>query len=234
MRPVHVLHDAAVLARLLGVETPCCAQLAMSTAGQPVAWGAFVEGNPLSGGWIVDVESPSRRTVSWSGTLAAELFGDEPRTWMRSGQDCFRDFLDEVSPALHRHQRTVCFRPHHRHVLGDVHSAVKLLRDRAGEPFEVLLSPSDLLAPSMLPRLEEHLARMFTHLGPVAAAIMISDVALPDDSAEETGLLAPCPLGQGVLGTPLLARLLHECVPVTTPVILLPQGLDAQRAVLAL
>jgi hypothetical protein len=233
-RPVHLLHDAKVLARMVGVEAPCCAQVAMSTEGEARAFAAFVDGNPLSpGGWLVDVDAPSTRLVSWSGTMADELFGDDPHTWMRAGQDRLKAFLDEVAPALRQHGRTLCFRPHHRHVVGDVHSAVKLLRERAGEPFEALLSPGDMLAPSMLGTVEDHLVRMFAHLGPVAAAVLLFDVAEAPDTGE-TGLLAARPLGQGRLPMDLVARLLADHVPPEVPVILLPGALAEQRQALGL
>ena len=233
-RSVHLLHDAAALARMLSLEAPCCAHIAMPTnlaAGTaPAAWGAFVDGNPLAGNWVADTEAPSRRIVSYSGTLADEPFGDDPRTWMRAGHERFKAFCDEVGPALQAHGRTLCFRPHHRHVLGDVHASVKFLRDRAGGPFEILLSPAELLAPSMLPQAEDHLTRAFAHLGPVAAGVLLTDAAPGADD----GLLSPTPLGGGVLPKPLLARLLAEFVPPETPVILLPGAVDAQRALVGL
>ncbi|MFM7260146.1 MAG: hypothetical protein ACKO3W_06030 [bacterium] len=232
-RTVHLLHDAQTLARLIGVEIPCCAQVAMSTTGTATTFAAFVEGNPLSGRWIVDADAPGTRLVSWSGTLADEPFADDPRTWMRAGQERFAGFLDEVAPALLHHRRTLCFRPHHRHVLSDVHSSVKMLRDRAGGPFEVLLSPADMLAPSMLRDAEDHLARMFAHLGPVAAGVLLADVAESPETAEN-GLFSAVPFGQGRLPAPLVARLLADCVPPETPVILLPGDLDGQRRLLGL
>ena len=73
-RSIHLLHDAAALARMLAIESPCCTHIAlptnMATDGTAQAWGAFIEGNPLSGNWIADAEIPSRRIVSYSGTLA--------------------------------------------------------------------------------------------------------------------------------------------------------------------
>jgi len=232
-RSIHLLHDAPVLARMIGVEIPCCAQVAMSTAGEATTFAAFVDGNPLSGGWIVDTDAPGTRLVSWSGTLADEPFGDDPRTWMRAGQERFAAFLDEVGPALLHHRRTVCFRPHHRHVLSDVHSSVKMLRERAGGPFEVLLSPADLLAPSMLRDVEDHLARMFAHLGPIAAGVLVADVAETPET-NESGLFATRPFGQGCLPAPLVARLLAEHVPPETPVVLVPGDLEGQRRLLGL
>jgi hypothetical protein len=233
-RPVYLLHDAAQLARMIGVEVPCCAQVAMSTSGDATTFASFVDGNPLSGSWAVDVESPGSRIVSWSGTLAEEnLFSDEPRTWMRAGHERFAAFLDEIAPALHQHRRTLCFRPHHRHVLGDVHSSVKLLRDRAGGPFEMLLSPADMLAPSMLRDVEDHLARMFAHLGPVAAGVLLADVR-ETPHTPDTGLFESVPFGQGLLPAAIIARLLAEHVPPTTPVVLLPSDHSRQRTLLGL
>ena len=230
-RTHYLLHDAKTLARMIGAEDPCCAQIAVSTHGDAAAFAAFVDGNPLSGGWLVDVDAPSTRIVSWSGTLADELFGDEPRTWMRTGQERFAAFLDEVAPALLHHRRTLCFRPHHRHVVGDVHAAVKLLRDRAGGPFEILLSPGDLLAPSMLSLAEDHLARRFAHLGPIAAAVLLTDVVETPETAEN-GLLSQCRFGEGRLPHSLISQLLADHVPSSTPVILLPGALAEQRAAL--
>lgn len=232
-RSVHLLHDSKLLARMIGVEAPCCSQVAMPTEGAMEAFASFVDGNPLSDGWLVDVDAPSSRIVSWSGTLATDLFADEPRTWMRAGQDRFKRFLDEVAPALRTHGRTLCFRPHHRHVVGDVHASVRLLRERAADPFEVLLSPADMLAPSMLGTVEDHLVRMFAHLGPVAAAVLVADVR-SGPNTEETGLLEQCPLGQGVLPTALLGRLLAEHLRPEAPVILHPGAHDGQRAALGL
>ncbi len=232
-RAIHLLHDAAALARMLALESPCCAQIAMSTAGAPSAWGAFLDANPLGGAWMADTELPARRIVSHSGTLADTPFGDDPRTWMKPGHERLKAFCDDVEPALRAHGRTLCFRPHHRHVLGDVHASVKLLRDRAGGPFEVLLSPGDLLAPSMLGQAEDHLARMFAHLGPIAAGVLLFDVATTAESAE-TGLLQHRRLGEGLLPMPLVASLLAEHVPAETPLILLPGALDEQRSLLGL
>ena len=108
-----------------------------------------------------------------------------------------------------------------------------LLRDRAGGPFEVLLSPADMIAPSMTGQIEDHLARMFAHLGPVAAAVLLADIA-PDAQTAERGLFSACRLGAGILPLALVSGLLAEHVPAETPVILLPGAVDEQRAALGL
>jgi hypothetical protein len=90
-----------------------------------------------------------------------------------------------------------------------------------------------MLAPSMLGTVEDHLVRMFAHLGPVAAAVLVADIR-PGPNTEETGLLEQCPLGQGVLPTALLGALVAEHLRPETPVILLPGAHDGQRAALGL
>lgn len=232
-RPVHLLHDATALARMLAIESPCCAHIAMSTSGAPTAWGAFVDGNPLAGNWIADAELPARRIVSYSGTLAETPFGDDPRTWMRSGHERFAAFCAEIEPALRHHGRTLCLRPHHRHVLGDVHAAVKFMREHAGGPFEVLLSPAELIAPSMLGQIDDHLVRMFAHLGPIASAVLLTDAASAANPADD-GLLQQRRFGEGALPAGLVARLLAEHVPPETPLVLLPGEVDSQRRLLGL
>ncbi len=236
-RDLYVLHDAPTLARLIGIETPSCSHVVMPATGPSALFAACIDGNPLGSDWLVDLEAPSNRLVSYSGTLASGLFDDEPHTWMRAGHDRFNAFLDEVEPALRHHRRSLCFRPHHRHVVGDVHAAVTLLRERAGGPFEVLLSPADLLAPSMLPCAAEHVERMFAHLGSVAAAVLLTDVAHAENTAE-TGLFASCRLGEGMLndalGAGTLARLLDAYVPRATPIILCAGSLENQRVLAGL
>lgn len=235
-RPVHLLHDAEALARMLAIETPCCESVAMPTDGSGAPFAAFLDGNPLAGDWFADLELPTRRLVAWSGSLGETLFEDDPRTWMRPGHDRFAAFCDEVGPALESNGRSLCFRPHHRHVLGDVHATVKFLRERAGQPFEALLSPADLLAPSMLETVEDHLTRMFAHLGPVAKAVLLTDAAIPAQGSDVAAdaRLSIVPFGSGVLPQPLLASLLREHVPTTTPVILLPGDVERQRTLAGL
>ena len=85
----------------------------------------------------------------------------------------------------------------------------------------------------MLATVEDHLVRMFAHLGPVAAAVLLGD-ARSGAATAETGLLEPCPPGEGVLPTALLAQLLRDHVPPQTPIILLPGAHAAQRQALGL
>ena len=70
-------------------------------------------------------------------------------------------------------------------------------------------------------------------LGPLAAAVLLADIA-PDAQTAESGLFSTCRLGAGILPLALVARLLAEHVPAETPVILLPGAVDEQRAALGL
>ncbi|MFO0826902.1 MAG: hypothetical protein U0572_02040 [Phycisphaerales bacterium] len=221
-----VHHDAAALARLVGMSAPCCNGVMLAHPPRGDALASFVDGNPLSDDFLIDVELPGRRIVLWSGTLADELFGDDPRTWMVAGRDAFRRFCDAAAPTLVARDRVLCFRPHVRHVLSDVPSCVSFLRERQGQPFEVALSPADLLTRAMLGDVEDHVTRAFEALGPLASIVLLHD-AVPDESPE-CDVHRPVPLGRGVLPASLIVELLRRHVPATTPVVLAPGELDRQ------
>jgi hypothetical protein len=85
----------------------------------------------------------------------------------------------------------------------------------------------------MLGQAEDHLTRMFAHLGPVAAGVLLADCASAAETPE-TGLFSTVRLGQGSLPGPLLGRLLAEFVPAETPVLLLPGAVELQRQLVGL
>jgi hypothetical protein len=225
---LYLHHDAKALARLVGATYPCCEGIFVGhgrLAGRPLA--SFADGNPLSEDWALDIELPGDHIVCWSGTLADELFGDEPRTWMREGHAAFRAFCDAAAPTLVAQSRTVAFRPHARHVLSDVQGCVNLLREREGQPFEVAVGPVDLLTPSMLGDVEDHLHRIISTLAPRAAMFLLHDGVV------EGEILRPVPLGQGVLPRDLVRSLLRDYAPADLPIVLLPQDLQTQLGWLA-
>lgn len=229
--PILVRHDAATVARLVGVEHPCCdgLLLAMPPVGPPFA--AVAEGNPLAPDWLFDVDVPAERILMRSGTLADEPFGDDPRTWMRPGHEAFRAFCDAAAPTLRLRGKRIAFRPHARHVLNDVQGCLNFLRTREGQPFEIVLAPADLLTAEMLRDAEDHLTRILETLGSRASAVLLTDAAptseVPDAPLREV------PLGEGVLPAAAYRRLIRACVPPTTPIVLLPSRLADQRAWLA-
>jgi len=231
-----VHHDATALARLVGASHPGCTGVILAHPPVGDALASFVDGNPLASDFLLDVELPGRTIVLWSGTLAETLFGDEPRTWMRPGHDALRRFCDAAAPTLLLRGRTLCFRPHVRHVLSDVQGCLNFLRDRAGQPFTIALAPADLLTPDMLANAEEHLTRAFEALGPRAAMVLLHDgqVAGATTGGSDSDVLLPAPFGSGRLPREIVARLLREHVPAATPVVLLPTGVEAQRTLLGI
>ncbi len=228
VRPIHLLHDSRVLARMLGIERPCCEMVAMPAHGPSKPFLAAVDANPCSDGFLLDLDAPSPRFLVYSGSMQEDLFADEPRNWMPQGQARFQTFLDETTDALKTQGRTMCLRPHWRHALGDLPSCVKFVRERiTGDPtspFELCLSPVEMLAPSMLQpqqKLEEHLQRMFTHLGGVASCVLLADFEQPKaDGVEEN--LKLLPLGAGCLRRECILPCIEAYVPKTTPILLLP------------
>lgn len=220
---IYLHHDAKVLARLVGATHPCCEGVFIgfgAAAGQPLA--SFADGNPLAEEWMLDIELPGERIVCWSGTLADELFGDEPRTWMREGHDAFRFFCDAAAPTLVAQQRTLAFRPHVRHVLSDAQGCVNFLRERSGQPFELAVGPADLLTPDMLKDVEDHLRRIIPALAPRAAMFLMHDAVVDGD------LLRPVPLGEGCLPRDLIRELLADHAPKDLPLVLRPGSIERQ------
>jgi hypothetical protein len=223
---LHVMHDAKTLARLSGATPPACDALACQLGRPDRVAAAWIEGNPLQAGWLASLEAPAPRLLCWSGSLADEAFATHPANWMRPGRAALDALVHEAAPALESQARTLCLRPHHRHVLSDAQGCLRFLTDHAGLPVQVALSPADMITPDMLRDLPEHLERLFTSLGPRAALVLLQDLGPTTDD----DLLTPVPLGQGVLPAKLVRDLIRRHVPAETPLVLQPQDLAAQTA----
>jgi len=181
----------------------------------------------------VDAAEPARqadRLLAWSGTLGEQLFAPDPRTWMAAGWKAFEALCDHLGPSLRTLGWTLCFQPHARHVLSDAKGCREFLARRSGQPFAVALAPATMLERSMLPRLEDHLVRLFEALGPAAALVLLEDVQ-PD--TDEDGLPRRTTLGGGRLPRELVLSLLREHVPASTPVMVREEKLTEQLAWLA-
>ena len=220
---LHVLHDCRVLANLTGqTQLPCDGIVTRLGQANEIA-AAWIDGNPLSGDFIADVDQVSPRLLMYSGTLSSTLFGEDPRTWLKPGRAALDAFAARVLPTLQTTKRTICFRPHARHVLSDPQGTLRFLLDHDQQPFEIALSPADMLAPDMLGTIDDHLRRMFESLAPRAAMIFLNDIRL-----NAAGQARSVALGDGILPQELVLSLIREHVPATTPLVVTPQKLDQQ------
>ena len=225
-------HDAAMLARMAGHSQPHYDGLIAAHRKLDDILATTMRSNPLGDHWLLDLDSPGDRTVSWSGTLADDIFEAHPATWMRPGRDAFAEFCREVGPQLESRGRTLCFQPHSRHVLSDVQSCVNFLREHEGGPFEIALSPATLLEPSMLPDLDDHLERMFGTLGERCSMVMLNDARVERSHDEQHERCEPVGLGEGIIPMNRLRELVRTQVPDKTPIVLNPQNLEHQIALL--
>ena len=66
-RPIHLLHDSRMLARMIGVEAPCCDMVAMPTSGKAEPFCACTLANPLREDFLLDLDAPSERFLCYSG-----------------------------------------------------------------------------------------------------------------------------------------------------------------------
>lgn len=227
MANIFIQHDARIIASLTGRETPQCDSLIIKHGDPGIVLASVLDSNPLSQHWLLDVDLPGSRVVTWSGTLGTELFERERRTWMLPGAEALKAFCDSVGPQLVPHERTICFQPHARHVLSDPQSCLRFLLEREEEPFEIALAPASMLEQSMLGRVEDHLFRAFDALGDRCAMLVLRDVQPGDD---DEAPLATVPLGRGVLPRDVVHELIERFVPEGTPVVLDAQLIEEQIA----
>jgi hypothetical protein len=226
---LYVEYDARMLARLAGsAAAPNCDTVILRHGDASDVLASRHGGNPLRDAWLLDLDTPGRRVLAWSGTLADDLFASDPRTWRRPGQQAFARFCQDLRPQLLQHGRTLCFHPHARHVLNDVPSNLSFLNQLGeGGPFEVALSPASLLEPVMLNDVEDHLQRQFEALGARCAMVLLSDVVVEEDEAGEQWC-RPVPLGQGALPQATIMRLMRDFVPPATPIVIAGNALAQQ------
>lgn len=216
---IHIMHDAATLAAISGAASPSCESIIIRRGDASAVLASSHAGNPLAHYWLFDIESPGQFVLAWSGTPSDDLFERDPRAWTKPGRDAFARFCDEVVPQLTRHQRSLCFRPHARHVLNDAPSCLTFLRERAGQPFAIALDPVAMLEPSMVDRVDEHLERQFESLGPRCAMVILSDVQVAK-AEEDDSRCEPIALGSGLLPRDRVLALLREHVPDATPIVI--------------
>jgi hypothetical protein len=233
----------------------------ISVAGDPARVTALqLPGNPLDASWDERVLAPAisacariapagaapPHLIAWSGTFADSLFGGDMRNWMRPGWDALQQRLDSWRGALEGTGVRLALFPHATHLLSDVAGAMRLLIDRAGQPFDVACAPASLLTADMLGdgsregsrgRIEEardvreHIARAMSVLGPRTPLVVLQDVrtasargdARGDRSAHDldTGdvALEPCAPGTGDLPWDALMALVRDHVPPHVPVL---------------
>ncbi|MAD20474.1 MAG: hypothetical protein CMJ52_09995 [Planctomycetaceae bacterium] len=217
-------------ARSVGIPDAVCDLVVPH--GAPVdAIASILPGNPLADDWVGLLDLPGDLLVAWSGTLADELFADDPRTWMAEGHERFEAFCDDIRESLVAAGRRLCFRPHGRHVLSDPQGTLDFLRRRADEPFGLALSPADLLLPSMLPDAEDHYTRILDFMMPKADLLFLADAVPgePVDEYEEPPML-PVPLGEGVLPRAAVMEAVHTRLPEGVPVVVAPRDLPTATA----
>lgn len=115
-------------------------------------------------------------------------------------------------------------------VLSDVPSTASFFRAKESSPFRLFLDPASLLTPDMLPKAEDHLARILQGLAGQATAILLANVE-PSGGIEGVQL---APLTRGALSPRLIVDLWRHHAAQTTPVVILDQDVPAQQALLGM
>lgn len=230
----------------------------VASSGDPARVIALqLHGNPLDTSWDARALAPAIREcarlghasgiaphlVAWSGTFADSLFGGDMRNWTRPGWDALQRRLDDWRAALEPASVRLALHPHATHLLSDVAGSMRLIVDRAGQPFDVVCAPASLLTPDMLGDgaregargriaeardVREHLLRAISVVGPRAPLCILQDVRIAaaanrqardgDDEGPEPAL-EPCEAGTGSLPWDALIALTAEHVPAHIPIL---------------
>ncbi len=224
---VYIEYDAASLVALGLTADPACDGVMLRHGDPEDVLASTNRANPLAGAWLADISAPGDTIVSWSGTLAEDLFEPHPMTFLGTGFEALTRFCKEVGPQLEASGKSICFQPHCRHVLNDPRSCLKFHQEKQG-PFEFALSPGDLIESEMLPDLEDHLTRAFEMLGEHCAMVILHDVTgtTAIGAVEESCRIGL--LGQGEMPREHVRELLDACVPAETPIVISAGDIEAQ------
>lgn len=185
------------------------------------SYASLVDLNPLAfdPGALADAliaASAGNRVISWSGTLAEDLFARDPAVWSGEGMDTLGRLCRAVAPRLKAAGVRWFLRPHCRHTLCDTQRSVSFLRTQISsasvrESIGLALDPVALLETSMLTGSggggatpADFIGRAITTLGPVSDVLLISGVRPPETPADTDDFeLAPlperCPLADGLI-----------------------------------
>lgn len=167
--------------------------------------------------------------ITWSGSLADELFARDPGAWGGERLDQLGKLCRDLAPQLRRRNLRWLLRPHSRHALCDPQRCVSFLRTQISgssvrETIGIALDPSALLENSMLSGAsgggatpDDFVSRAIRVLGPVSDWLLLSSVkpAAPDAEPDFEGAPLPerCPLGEGVLSLDRLGEDLRSVAP---------------------
>ena len=232
----------------------------ISVDGDPARTIALqLPGNPLDPQWdgrvlapavdacarIASATGTAPYLITWSGTFADSLFAADMRNWMRPGWIALQQRLDSWRGMLESAGVRLALHPHARHLLSDVAGAMRLLVDRAGQPFDVICAPAAVLTVDMLGDgaregtrgriaeardVREHLLRALSVLGPRTPLCILQDARVAtgtpraalddlDDMDDEGPALETCAPGTGALPWDALVTLTAEHLPSHVPIL---------------
>ena len=118
--------------------------------------------------------------VMWTGTLARDLFEQEPINWTGRGAQALLDWCSRMNEPLKASGVRVLFEPHARHILSDAQGTCTFfvhLHERFGAdaPFSIAYAPLNLFEPEMVADLDDHLMRFSRLLAEHVELLIVSD-----------------------------------------------------------
>ncbi|GAB4514726.1 MAG: hypothetical protein Tsb0013_19120 [Phycisphaerales bacterium] len=206
------------------------ARVCVTLGDRSEAWAGVVHQNVLDdGAWAPEDEEPAPggRLIVWSGSLGEGLFERSPETWLPTGMERLRAWLDRAARAR---GVQLLLRPHARHVLCDAHRTAGFLAERPD--LGLALAPVALLESDMLHDAEDHIVRTLETLGGRASCVVLQNIRPPETAS---GAPRRTPLADGMLDPERLIDLTLRYTPEQTPLVVMgtPEQHRAQAGLIA-
>jgi len=153
-----------------------------------------------------------RQFITWSASHSPKFTGADPRNHTPGAvAQLHRAIREVVLPVLAPIGGRVAFEPFYLHIVGTVEMAKEVLAPFPADRVGLVLDPPNFISPTLYPKREEEMRRLFRELGDRIHLVHFKDMKL--NAAGER--VAPGP-GGGEMNYPLLIseiRKLHRPLP---------------------
>lgn len=129
------------------------------------------------------------------------------RTWGAQAKVRLAARLAELAARVESAGGTLLVVPTWNGVISDIPTTVQFLKERPSERLGLVLEPASMLAPSMLPNLPDHLARLY---GAAAMLPGVEGVIVSNLRQGEDGEVEVCEAERGLIGDGLLSPMVRQ------------------------
>ncbi len=178
-------------------------------------------------------QAPGELVLLGSGWMGEDRQTRDVRNWGPQAWAALETLVDHLDSALEGEwtEKRILFRPAARAVLSDTQRCMKLFHERDRRRIGLALEPCAMLEAGMLEKVEDHLARSFGALGPMAGTVVLGNVSRAGD--DDDAPLQPTAVESGDVPPLLLGAPAQERAWEGIPVIVITDDYAAAQRALA-